>query len=372
MRGFVAALAGVLVGGTIAATAMPAGAKETKEFDSGQLAGFVFTDENTGQFIDCTAWANNSNDVQIGISVNKNWNLDLWLTSDSWDLPTDKTYPISYWVDRNPLYHAKADTESQKYVKIAIERGQAVFEELKAGSQLTLRTQSDDYIFNLAGSSAALNQLLDCVDRYSKTASSNPFDGGSSNQQDNSGQGSQQGSGADQPQTGEGGEPASAKTMSLMSLTQSAEEVRQFLVDVTGAKPSMITVEPKTYKSSGAPYYSFSTPIGQGEFSQEYLGEDTLQDVALEYLKTYEDACDGQVEKAPKDPVQGERGQLAVGTAVCSDSPWQEGPEVLSYAMTTSGDVISIYVSYVGGNAAKAKTDSLGKLIARRSEDIIR
>ena len=31
-------------------------------------------------------------------------------------------------------------------------------------------------------------------------------------------------------------------------------------------------------------------------------------------------------------------------------------------------DVISVYVTYTGGNAAKAKTDSLGKLISRRQK----
>ena len=38
----------------------------------------------------------------------------------------------------------------------------------------------------------------------------------------------------------------------------------------------------------------------------------------------------------------------------------------------TSGDVLSIYATYVGGNAAKAKTDSLGKLIARRQESEVK
>ena len=246
---------------------------------------------------------------------------------------------------------------------IEVERDQDVFDELQSGGPVTFRTQNEDYVFNLNGSRAALNKLLDCVDRYSRSASTNPFGGGSSDQQSNAGQ-------ATQPDAGSGMQ-SGAKTMKLMSLTQSADQVRQFLVDVTGAKPSMIKVEQKTY-NSGAPYYYFSTPIGQGEFWQEYLGEDLLQEVAIGYLATYDEDCDGQVEKDAKEPVRGEHGEFAHGTATCSDPPFQDGPEALSYAMSTSGDVISIYVTYVGGNAAKAKTDSLGKLLARRSEDLIR
>src|ERR1700754_4589057 len=102
MRGLVAALCAVLVCGTIVATASaPAGAKEAKEFAVGQWAGFVFSDDDSGQFIDCTAWAFNSDNIQVGISVTKTWNLDLWLNSDGWDLPANQSYPISYWIDRN-------------------------------------------------------------------------------------------------------------------------------------------------------------------------------------------------------------------------------------------------------------------------------
>jgi hypothetical protein len=160
--------------------------------------------------------------------------------------------------------------------------------------------------------------------------------------------------------------------MKLNSLTQSVDQVRAFLVDVTGAKPSMITVEADAFKS-GAPYYYFSTPIGAGQFWQEHLGNDKLRDVVLSYLSSYKNECKGEFEQSVADPVQGEHGQAVLGVASCSKSSYQnDGAEVLSYAMTASGDTISIYATYVGGNAAKAKTDSLGKLIARRQEAGVR
>jgi hypothetical protein len=377
MRGFVAALGAVLVCGLAALVGLvPAEAKETEEFRLGQWTAFVFVEDNTGQFTDCTIWAANSADMYVGISVNKNWKLDLYLNSKAWNLPLNQSYPISYWIDRNAIYHGKAETYSEKYVQIGVERGQAVFDELRSGSQLTFRTQSDDYVFNLRDSNAALNRLLDCVDKYAKQATTtNPFGDGSTEPQNSSDQSAQQGFGGDQQQQGgtssgseqQASTDPSTNTMKLKSLTQSSDQVEQFLVDVTGAKPSMITVEAKSFKS-GAPYYHFSTPIGQGDFWQEYLGKDTLQSVAIGYLDSYEGECKGKVERAPAEPIEGKQGQLATGTATCSDSPYQDGSEVLSYSMTTSGDVVSIYITYVGGNAAKAKTDSLGRLIARRQE----
>jgi len=61
MRGLVAALGAVLVGGVAALAGFAsAEAKEVKEFEIGQWTGFVFTDDKTGQFSDCTAWAANS------------------------------------------------------------------------------------------------------------------------------------------------------------------------------------------------------------------------------------------------------------------------------------------------------------------------
>jgi len=388
MRGLVAALAVVLACGMAAATgSAPAQAKETEEFTVGQWGGYVFVDDNTGQFTDCTIWAYNDKDVQVGVSVNKNYNLDFYLNSKAWDLPSNQSYPISYWIDRNAVYHGKAATYSKAVVKIEVERGQAVFDELKGGSQLTFRTQSDDYIFSLARSRDALNALLRCVDKYAKgTTSSNPFGGGSSEPQSNaapepqpqpdnsqqqsstSGQGSS-GQGSGGQGSGGQGSNGTSTSMKLKTLTQSSADVRQFLVDVTGAKPSMITVEADTYKGSGNPYYYFSTPIGAGQFWQERLGNDSVRDIALGYLDSYKDECKGEFEQNVMDVVQGKGGAAVLGTANCSKSSYQnDGAETLSYAITTYGDVVSIYFTFVGGNAAKAKTDALGKLIAKRQE----
>lgn len=379
MRGLVAALGAVLV---IATASVPAGAKEIKEFEVGQWAGFVFNDDNTGQFVDCTAWAYNNKNIQVGISVNKSWNLDLWLNSDAWDLPGNQSYPISYWIDRNAVYHGKAATESKKFVKIEIERGQAVFDEIRSGSQLTFRTESDDYVFDLRGSNAALGRLIDCVDRYSKTASANPFGGGSSNQQNGGDQESQggsqggsQGFESDQQQqnnqqqsSNSGTDADDSATMKLKELTQSTDQVRQFLVSVTGAKPSMISIDGKANKA-GYPFYQFSTPIGAGQFWQEHPGNGNLQDLAAGYLSGYKEECKGEFEQSINDPVRGEHGESVIGTAACSSSPYQDnGAEVVSYALSASDNVIAVYVTYVGGNAAKAKTDSLGKLIAKHQE----
>jgi hypothetical protein len=367
MRGFLAALGAVLVGGMTAWTGLvPAEAKETEEFTLGQWGGYVFVDDNTGQFADCTIWAYNDADIQVGISVNKNWNLDLYLNGKTWDLPSGQSYPISYWIDRNSIYHGKAATYSQKVAKIEVERGQAVFDELRSGGQLTFRTQTDDYVFSLRDSNAALNRLLGCVDKYAKGTNTNPFGGGSNEQQQSSGSQNAQPDDNQQQTTSGGGTDSSV--VRLKSLTQSTDQVRQFLVDVTGAKPSMITIEQQSFKS-GTPNYYFTTPIGSGQFWQEYLGKDNLRDIAVGYLDGYKGECKGEFEQNVTDLVQGKNGQAVLGVASCSKSSYQDdGAEVLSYAMTTSGDVVSIYATYVGGNAAKAKTDTLGKLIARRQE----
>ncbi len=381
MRGFVAALGIVLVGVSAALAGLaPAEAKETEEFTVGQWTGFVFTDDNTGQFTDCTVWALNNANVYVGITVNKTWNLELYLNSKGWNLPLNQSYRITYWIDRNPVYNGTAETYSATYVKIGVERGQAVFDELRGGNTLTFRTQGGDYIFNLSGSNAALNRLLDCVDQYTKQASTNPFGGGSDNQQSSGSSGDGQSAqpfGEGEPQGGDSQQQSSssgtdAGAARLKSLTQSMDEVQQFLVEVTGAKPSMISIKAQTFKS-GDPKYTFSTPIGAGQFWQEYLGQENLRDVVLDYLAGYKDECDGEFEQSVADVVQGQKGEAVLGVANCSKSSYQDdGAEVMSYAMTTSGGVISIYVTYVGGNAAKARTDSLGKLIARRQESDIK
>jgi hypothetical protein len=377
MRGLVAALGAVLVSGVAAlAGLVSAEAKETEEFTVGQWTGFSYASDDTGQFTDCTVWAFNRNNVQLGVSVKKDWSLELWLNSKSWNLPNNQSYPISYWIDRNRQYNGKAETSSDKFVKIAAEYDQDVFDELQNGSQVTFRAQNDDYIFDLSQSRAALNRLLNCVDQYSKQASTNPFGSGSgSNDQEGGGGQSAQpfGDGSQQGGGGSSSGDQGGTSMKLKELTLSTDDVRQFLVDVTGAKPSMVSIDPKTFQS-GYPYYAFSTPIGAGSFWQEHLGNDTLPGAVDFFLNNYKEECKGDFNQSVQDPVQGNRGAVILGSATCSNSPYQNGDaEVLSYVLTmTSGDVLSIYATYVGGNAAKAKTDSLGKLIARRQESEVK
>jgi hypothetical protein len=372
MRGLGAALGAVLVCGFAAlAGPVPAEAKETEEFTVGQWGGYSYSDDSNGQFVDCEIWTpENGDKVQFGIAIPKDYSLELWLYSKPWSLPANQSYPISYWIDRNQQYRGRAATSSQNYAVITVDSDQAVYDELKAGNEVTFRTQDQDYVFDLRGSRAALSQLLDCVDRYSKSASTNPFGGASSGQQNSGGQGSQQGSDNNQPQSSSGGgnEQDNASSPKLKELTQSTDDVRRFLIDVTGAKPSMIGIDTKANKA-GYPYYTFATPIGSGQFWQEYLGNDALRDVVAGYLSGYKEECKGDFQQSLQDPVQGEHGQTAFGSATCSNSPYQDnGAEVVSYALTASNNVISVYVSYVGGNAAKAKTDALGKLIAKRQE----
>jgi len=365
MRGLVAALGAVLVGGVAALAGIaPAEAKETEEFTIGQWTGFSYSSDDTGQFTDCTVWAFNRNNVQLGVSVKKDWSLELWLNSKSWNLPTNQSYPISYWIDRNRQYNGRAETSSDKFAVIAAEYDQDVFNELQDGSQITFRTQNEDYTFDLSQSRAALNRLLNCVDQYSKQATTNPFGGGSANDDQQQKQPQQQ----EQPQGSQGG----GSGFRLDTLTQTPADVRQFLIDVTGAKPAMIAVEEKV-DGEDFRYYRLITPLGDGEFWQEKLGDRDLGKLASSYLDDYKEECSGSFEPVVNDLVRGDKGRLATGGAACSNSKYQDnGPEYLSYSVVEADGVVSFYLTYVGGNAAKAKTDGLGKLIARRQESEIK
>lgn len=369
MRGFLAALGAVLgCGFTALAGPAPAEAKSVEEFTVGQWGGYSYSDDANGQFVDCEIWTPlNGDNVQLGIAIQKDYSLELWLYGKAWVLPANQTYPISYWVDRNQQYRGRAETGSDKNVVIKADHGQAVYDELKAGNEITFRTQDQDYAFDLRGSSAALSRLLDCVDQYSKTATANPFGGGAAAANDsNQAQGNDQ-QGANQQ--GEGGSNQSASNGAAMgSFTVTAAQVRDFLVDVTGAKPSMISVNEKADKN-GAPYYELKTPIGEGQFWQEKLAGRDLTSLGSSYVAGYKADCSGSFEPVVNDAVRGDRGTLATGGAACSASKYQDnGPEYLSYSVLEAGGVVSFYLTYVGGNAAKAKTDSLGKLIARRQQ----
>ncbi|HEY4163755.1 MAG TPA: hypothetical protein VGM59_11880 [Dongiaceae bacterium] len=342
-------------------------AKDTQEFSIGSWNGFSYSDDSSGNFTDCTAWSTNDSGIQVGVSVLKNWSLQLWLYSKSWNLPLDQSYPVSFWVDRNQQFQGRAVIQGAQSAKIDTDQDQEVFNELERGSQLTFRTSSQDYVFNLNSSRAALDRLLDCVDKYSKTASANPFGGDSGAAQNDAQQNTQQNDNQqnNNPQQNDNQQSGSVV---LKSLTMSDKDMTQFLTDVTGAKPSMIKVTAKTDKA-GAAFLDFSTPLGDGEFWQENPRD--LQDVAEIYLNGYKKDCKQGFEPSESDVQKGQKGAFIVATAACSDSPYQnDGPEFITYVVMQSDNVVSIFNTYVGGNAAKAKTDSLGKLIGNHVRDM--
>jgi hypothetical protein len=381
MRGYAAAMRAVLLGapmviGVVVGAAGDAEAKESQEYTAGQWTGFAYTDDDSGQFTDCTVWASNRDNVQIGISVLTDWSLRLYLYSKNWDLPQNQSYPVSYWVDRGGQYHGKVATSGKSTVYVDVDEDNNVFQDLKAGSALTIRTSSDDYVFDLAGSRNALSQLVDCVDRHAKAATTNPFGPGSggdqngnggqqqANQQQNDQQQTNQQQGSQQQDNGDSG--------LLTNPTASVDDVRNFIVEVTGAKPSMITASANKDKAGGQ-YYTFKTPLGEGQFWQRKVGSSGLQDMADSYVAKYKEDCKGGFESNPNQPVQGDHGQLISGTASCAQSPYQNnGPEFISYSIVQNEGVYSYYLTYTGGNAAKAKSDPLGHLIEKRYEDLVK
>jgi hypothetical protein len=337
-------------------------AKDAQEFTVGPWTGYSYYEDDSGNFTDCMVWSSNDSGVQLGVSVLKNWNLQLWLYSKSWNLPTGQSYPVSYWVDRGRQFEGHVAIQGAQSAKIDVEQDQEVFNELEGGSQLTFRTSSQDYVFNLNSSRAALDRVLDCVDKYSKTASANPFGGG------DSGAGTQGGGGTQDGNGGQGGGQQSGNSSVLRTMTMNDQDMKQLLTDITGAKPSMIKVAAKTDKA-GAAYFDFSTPLGDGEFWQQKPSN--LQDVAEDYLSGYKKDCKAGFEPSEGDVQKGQKGDVLVATAACSDSPYQnDGPEFITYVLMQSDSVISIFNTYVGGNAAKAKTDSLGKLIGNHVRDM--
>jgi hypothetical protein len=377
MRGFVAAMGTVLLGTAMAVGAIGiAEAKENQEYTAGQWTGYSYTDDSSGQFTDCTVWASNRDDVQIGVSVRTDWTLRLYLYAKSWDLPQNQSYPVSYWVDRGGQYRGKVVTSGKSTVYVDADESNNVFQDLKAGSELTVRTSSDDYVFDLAGSRNALSQLVDCVDQHAKQATTNPFGPGSGgdqggNQQQQQQQQQQQ---TNQQQGGQqqGGQQQDSEGSGLLSNpTVSVDDVKGFIVEVTGAKPSMITAEAKQDKSGGQ-YYVFKTPLGEGQFWQRKVGSASLQDMADSYVAKYKEDCKVGFEDSPNKPVEGQHGKLASGSAACAQSPYQnDGPEFISYSVVENEGVFSYYLTYTGGNAATAKSDALGKLIERRYEDLV-
>lgn len=158
---------------TIAFTATVADAKTMYKFRSGPWNASAHTNNKTGAFSHCAASAKYKSGITLVFSVNRNYKWKMSFAKPSWRLNSGNSYPIVYRVDRNRIFKSRATAINSKMAMTPLP-GKNLFNQMRRGRKLYVKTKKDTLGFSLNGSSKMLASLVRCVKKNNVRAT-DPF-----------------------------------------------------------------------------------------------------------------------------------------------------------------------------------------------------
>jgi hypothetical protein len=144
-------------------------------FQVGVWSGAAYNSDSGG-FSHCAVSARyQDNTILIFALSPSRWTLGL--ANGNWQLKDGSQYPVQYYVDSDPPHQATATAVGTDQVSIELPEDQALYNRMRLGTRLYVKTNSNLMNFGLAGTGAALNALGNCLNSYQKASTSNPFGG---------------------------------------------------------------------------------------------------------------------------------------------------------------------------------------------------
>ena len=172
-------------------TAASAAQISGSNFQVGVWSGAAYKSD-TGEFSHCAISATyQDNTILVFARSPSGWSLGL--ANNAWKLQNGSQYPVQYYIDSEPPRQGTANVVDTDQVSIDLPNDQTLYDRVRLGTRLYVKTSSNLMNFGLAGTGAALNALANCLSSYQQASGSNPFGGtGGSNGQGANSQDSQQ------------------------------------------------------------------------------------------------------------------------------------------------------------------------------------
>ncbi|MGE5146452.1 MAG: hypothetical protein ACM3N5_06855, partial [Candidatus Eiseniibacteriota bacterium] len=134
--------------------------------------------KNGGPFTYCSITSEYENGIGLTFVLTRELNFGVYLFSAAWSLKKGDSYDVVYSIDRGRRHAAKATAVSDRGVLINFAGARETFEQVKSGSALLVEAAGGRFRFDLGGTSAALDRMLDCVNNHLRAAGPggrNPF-----------------------------------------------------------------------------------------------------------------------------------------------------------------------------------------------------
>jgi hypothetical protein len=157
-----------------------AAAQTPPTFQSGEWIGYArFDPKQNNFFTRCTLHARAAAPVRMALGLTRNRMLEIWLDGAQWTLDEGASYPVTYFVDADQPRDGTARAISKNLARIDVSDSRAMFDAIRRGAQLTVKTANDTMSFPLKGTAQALDRLNQCVEDNAPLpraqAQGNPF-----------------------------------------------------------------------------------------------------------------------------------------------------------------------------------------------------
>lgn len=119
-----------------------------------------------GRFSHCVVSSNYQSGVTLHFSVAANYTWRVGWSHANWQLNVGQVAPVSVWVDNAGPYDLQAKSVTNLLIAADLPYNNQTFELIRRGNRMTVRMPGGTYYFDLTGSSAALEQVVGCFNRY--------------------------------------------------------------------------------------------------------------------------------------------------------------------------------------------------------------
>ena len=150
-----------------------------EKFRVGTWVGEAHIDRN-GAFSQCTIQTEYENGIDLYFLLSRRFDFVVLLASRSWSLTEGDSYPVLYSIDGRQRIRATAKALNKYTVGIPLPGNRETLDSFRAGNAFLVEAAGGRFRFDLAGTSAALGALVDCVNGHLRTAGPggrNPFAG---------------------------------------------------------------------------------------------------------------------------------------------------------------------------------------------------
>lgn len=127
----------------------------------------AYTNDDTGAFSHCTASVPYKSGILLVFSIQSgaaSWQMGL--ANPEWELPTGKTYPIAYKIDRAVPHQQMATVLAPTLIAFDLPANSDLFRNFRAGHLLVVGAAGGKFRFSLKDSSRALSTALVCAKHY--------------------------------------------------------------------------------------------------------------------------------------------------------------------------------------------------------------